>query len=485
MDCRASHDTVVLPALDPDLTELYLFSSPPISVREMQTMLQRRSFRYPTFADTPGILEVLFPQEERVTDSIMRTAMEQGLYQPGLDETRAGRWASFPAQTMSTDTTCQAFVAFANALCGMIFEKEHLRPRLTWVNLYMPHANLSPIEADHRPQIIASAAHNPADRSALRWWHNAVVHVEVVQRHKVERAVINFVRRAAQIFRGQANRRFLFGLIVAGPFFQVWMVDRSGSMMSEYINIHESPKDVIRLMSGFCLKSDHQLGWDLTLRPSTLRSLHPFRPLWECSMSTGDGQEEEFVLYHEIYLCHDEILHGRATRVWKAWRKVDICKPIQERKIYVIKDAWVREDVRLEGETFNLVGPSDGLVRLESYRIIQQIPGQDDETDYMSQGLKIEGAKVNMQEILQQAQAQPDSDDAFPQMGTIDFGDTGWLLDIDRYYVDHGMRRPLNFRHSRALLADYGWSLRRFTSLKELLGGLHDAIRGPSQGMST
>ncbi|KZT25676.1 hypothetical protein NEOLEDRAFT_1178145 [Neolentinus lepideus HHB14362 ss-1] len=470
-----SQDPNVPPALDPRLTELYLFSSPPITVHEMDNMLRRRSFRYPTFAAVPEFLEVLFPQDDRVTDLIIRAAIEKGLYQPGVNGTGTGRWTAFPADRTSVDTTCDAFVLLANALSVKIFEENRLKPRLIWEIVHTPHASASTVEADYTPRVTASTTGGPADLSALGWWHNVVVPVEVVEQHRVERAVINFVRRTAQIFRGQPNRRFLYGLVLAGQFMQVWMVDRSGSMMSEYINIHESPKDVIRVISGFCLKCDHELGWDLTLRHSTLRPLNPSRPLWECSMFTNDGQEEVFVLYHEIYLCHDEVLHGRATRVWKAWKKIDIRKPIQERKIYVIKDAWVREDIRLEGDTFNLVGPSDGLARLVSYRVIQQVPGQDDETDQMSQGLKLEGVKIDMQQIFQQAESA--SDGSFP-MGTDPLGDTGWLLDIDKYYVDHGRKRPLNFRHTRALLADFGWSLRRFTSLKELLGGLHDAIRG-------
>lgn len=63
--------------------------------------------------------------------------------------------------------------------------------------------------------------------------------------------------------------------------------------------------------------------------------------------SDGSVKEEAFILFHHLSLSRGEVILGRATRIWKAWREEDMKYPPKQRqvrslsKIHEIHEAYL------------------------------------------------------------------------------------------------------------------------------------------------
>lgn len=72
-----------------------------------------------------------------------------------------------------------------------------------------------------------------------------------------------------------------------------------------------------------------------------------YRHMWLVSvgktnsnMSTSDNDQEKFVLYHALSFARAEVLRGRATRIWLAWKFTDMDRPVKERKVNLIQENY-------------------------------------------------------------------------------------------------------------------------------------------------
>jgi hypothetical protein len=109
-------------------------------------------------------------------------------------------------------------------------------------------------------------------------------------------------------------------------------------------------------MIGFSLLSPAARGYDPTVKallidnlvgeavPSyTLNSAIRSRDFyWEVSMpkpksntflDMDDKETESFVLYRQKSLHRSEAIRGRATKVWEAWKKLDMHLELQDRDV--------------------------------------------------------------------------------------------------------------------------------------------------------
>lgn len=64
-----------------------------------------------------------------------------------------------------------------------------------------------------------------------------------------------------------------------------------------------------------------------------------YKRMWVVSMDksimngASDLDQEKFVLYHALSLARAEVLRGRATRIWLAWKFTDMDLPVKARTV--------------------------------------------------------------------------------------------------------------------------------------------------------
>ncbi|THU99113.1 hypothetical protein K435DRAFT_837793 [Dendrothele bispora CBS 962.96] len=154
-----------------------------------------------------------------------------------------------------------------------------------------------------------------------------------------------------QILREQLDRRFVFGLIFFHDCLSVWYCDRSGLLgIDEVLNIHEEPEAFIRVIASLSTKSYEDLGWDPTMRFFQMDKPHQYSYELDFSkdeivqyFQNSDRQYstkwvikingKEYVTIRALSLSRAEIMCGRGQLVWLA---VDV----EKRELVVIKQSW-------------------------------------------------------------------------------------------------------------------------------------------------
>jgi hypothetical protein len=181
-------------------------------------------------------------------------------------------------------------------------------------------------------------------------WCNICIPVEVKKANDGFPALPQLVGYARECLREQPNRRFIYGLTLCNTFIQVWLFDRSGARGSEQIDVHkvsilsllfqgltvsplQNPRALIRIIAGFAYMSNPRLGYDPTLVPHSRNDKSPARSQWKVEMIVENNEAEELLLFEVISQAQAEVLCGRSTRIWKAWRMGEIGKSEAEREV--------------------------------------------------------------------------------------------------------------------------------------------------------
>ena len=68
------------------------------------------------------------------------------------------------------------------------------------------------------------------------------------------------------IFSAQPTRRFVHAFLIFGVQMQLWMFDRSGAYGSEAFNVRQEPQTFIRVVAGYALMTDEELGLDTFIK---------------------------------------------------------------------------------------------------------------------------------------------------------------------------------------------------------------------------
>ncbi|KAI0046406.1 hypothetical protein FA95DRAFT_1494059, partial [Auriscalpium vulgare] len=206
------------------------------------------------------------------------------------------------------------------------------------------------------------------------------------------------------------------------------------------------------------------------------------KPLREDGVAWPEGQDQErFVLYQALSLARGEVIRGRATRVWRAWRWDEMKLPEKDRSVFVIKDTWRDERRGVEGELYRKA--ELGVASYYSHGTVRINTHEDNTLFLIRKGVKPQGNPVLL-ELNQPKRAQTiaassnvsEVDSAvFPVSGT---SSVAFPWEQDHFEFEEGTFPPRNLVHSRLVVKSTGWPLLRFKSIAELLIGISDAIGG-------
>jgi hypothetical protein len=91
--------------------------------------------------------------------------------------------------------------------------------------------------------------------------------VHVIGEHKqseerLKPLLLQLGRYVRDVFTAQPTRRFIHGFFLHGTTMELWVFDRSGPYSSGRFDIHKEPEQFIRVIAGYAMMSDEELGLD-------------------------------------------------------------------------------------------------------------------------------------------------------------------------------------------------------------------------------
>ncbi|KAH9205216.1 hypothetical protein DL95DRAFT_528943 [Leptodontidium sp. 2 PMI_412] len=117
-------------------------------------------------------------------------------------------------------------------------------------------------EADRKLDIFLT----PADATLSGGEHNWST-VLVIGEHKQNpdedrsiKTLVQLAGYAREVFGSQPDRRFVPGFTLCGSLMRLWVFDRSGPFSSEKFDIHKEPERFVKVIAGYALMSDAELG---------------------------------------------------------------------------------------------------------------------------------------------------------------------------------------------------------------------------------
>ncbi|KAI0055077.1 hypothetical protein BV25DRAFT_1816139, partial [Artomyces pyxidatus] len=356
----------------------------------------------------------------------------------------------------------------------------------------------NPLISDMRPDIVATFKSAQVDSEV--WWRTVHIPLEVKRPANVDAAATQLLRYVRQALRTQHDRRFMYGLVFAKRSIVLWHVDRSGALASEAFDVHREPDKFIKIVAGLMYMNPERLGWDPTMKmylktpdgdlvepplpsyfiePTRANSVDDYDTPWQVFVNKpgtedeDDPEMEEFVLFHALSLARSEVIKGRATHVWCAWKKADMHLPRINRHVYVFKDTWRDAERSVEGDLYlhaNRDKEGSGVASMYSHGVVK-INGQVDDTSFhIRRSVAPVGKPMNL--LTRQLPAEESRDSK--QLPVLFL----WDEDFFQEETVDGPAVPRNRIHSRIVMSSFGWPLLQFRDLPELCGALHDAIAG-------
>jgi hypothetical protein len=121
-----------------------------------------------------------------------------------------------------------------------------------------------------------------------------------------------FCGHAREVFKYQPTRRSLHGLFIRGSTVELWVLDRSGLYGCEKFDIHKDPKRFIRVMAGYALMSDEELGINTYIKEDKDGKYIMFK---------GDDETKETKLYlDDRPIAFQRAIVCRGTTCYRAKR---------------------------------------------------------------------------------------------------------------------------------------------------------------------
>ena len=193
-----------------------------------------------------------------------------------------------------------------------------------------------------------------------------------------KKELIWFCGHAREVFKYQPTRRFLHGSFIRGSMVEPWVLDRSGLYSCEKFDIHENPKRFIRVMAGYALMSDEELGINTYIKKDKDDKDGKY------IMFKGDDETKETKLYlDERPIAFQRAIVCRGTTCYRAKRQKS------KRWEFVVKFSWRSDKRRAEGDLLRLAKQRNvwGVARLFGHQDLESI------TD-LRQGMEFESPRT-------------------------------------------------------------------------------------------
>ncbi|TAQ83209.1 hypothetical protein B7494_g8467 [Chlorociboria aeruginascens] len=279
------------------------------------------------------------------------------------------------------------------------------------------------------------------------WSHVLVVgrHREKAEKDQSITTVVQLAGYARQIFGSQPGRRFVPGFTICGTFMRLWMFDRSGAYSSEGFNILEEPERVMKVIAGYTLMTDEELGLNMSIK--------------------RDDPDGQYIITQntKIYLDDNPIasvpvITGRGTACYRGKRSPD------GEWEYVVKFSWPGEGNVREGRLLKAAKESGvtGIAQWVSHERMT-VNGNPETTSYFRRDMEFGRPRyMSHREFLEDGYRSPTR-----------------VISIESSGSDSTPERTYNNRTSCCVVTSpIGRPLSTYQSVTELLETLRAALLG-------
>ncbi|TRM59825.1 hypothetical protein BD626DRAFT_143997 [Schizophyllum amplum] len=465
-------------------------------------------------------LDGILPVDSDLVDAVHKRMVELGVY---IEDTQGGQWRGFPADSQSIleSQLYEPFVECANAIAkaakGLAGLDENQVRDAAWVDYHKRSPKfLDAKEALVKPDcLLALAAFGDImdmddetlekEKKKTLFWLQAVAAVEA--KRKIDQTDEDVVRQLLGYLRmimvEQKDRRFALGLAYSRARLSVWLQDRSGVLgMDKAIDMHKEPKKFIQVIAAFAVLPAHRLGFDPTMKlwRKAAEPIHTYRTCssgpdrFDVKLYKDNNYATQWVIetQHETYLTlkalsllRTDVVRGSGSIVWAAVPYNERGKHPDERQTVVLKQAWRPEGPGRESEgalyehlrRANEISPSDDAQYLAEVLHSEdvQIEGMVDNThDLIQHGLQSAPPELPPQTGTKRV-LQPDKDGELLHVDTVTLDD---IQNIQRFHPGYKTKDLVKRTHTRIVFNVFGWSIRYFGSLSELIQCLLQCVRG-------
>ena len=226
-----------------------------------------------------------------------------------------------------------------------------------------PDLPLGGSDCKRKPDLFLILSGNFEDNERYNWAGVRVIG-ELKQSEdpgKRNKEFLVFCGHAREVFASQPTRRFLHGFFIRGSMMELWAFDRSGSYGSEKFDIHKDPRRFIKVMAGYSMMSDEELGINTYIKQDEIGKHIVFK---------GDDETEEEKLYlddkpiafQRAIICRGTTCYRAKRRHSKSWE-------------FVVKFSWRSDKRRAEGELLKLAKERKvwGVAQLFGHRDLESI----------------------------------------------------------------------------------------------------------------
>ncbi|KAG9245612.1 hypothetical protein BJ878DRAFT_533795 [Calycina marina] len=262
---------------------------------------------------------------ERYFERKSWTKNARDIYEGSRAQYIEGRWSGWPEPSIQ-GPFFEWFMKFQHTVLS------GLRRR------YYTSANkvLRGSEADRKLDIFLTFA-DAALPDGEHDWSNVFVIGEHKQNPDEDRSAKTLVQLAGyarEVFGSQPERRFVPGFTICGSVMRLWVFDRSGPYNSEKFDIHKEPERFVKVLAGYAVMSDAELGLNTFIK--------------------RDGNGKYIVTRDVRIFLEDKPIASTKAIVCRGTTCYRGRRPGSTDWEYVVKFAWPSDKRQREGELLKL-----------------------------------------------------------------------------------------------------------------------------------
>jgi hypothetical protein len=194
---------------------------------------------------------------ERYFEGKVWTNNTRDIYEKSRDQYAEGRWSGWP-EPSAQGSFFEWFMKFQDTVLRGLHRR------------YFTSANkvLRGSEADRKLDIFLTPA-NVALPNGEHDWSNVLVigeHKQNPDEDGSTKTLLQLAGYAREVFGSQPDRRFVPGFTICGSMMRLWVFDRSGPYSSEKFDIHKEPERFVRVITGYALMTEAELGLNTFIR---------------------------------------------------------------------------------------------------------------------------------------------------------------------------------------------------------------------------
>lgn len=191
-------------------------------------------------------------------------------------------------------------------------------------------------EADRKLDIFLTPADVALSNGEHDWSHVLVIgeHKQNPDEDRSTKTLVQLAGYAREVFGSQPERRFVPGFTICGSMMRLWVFDRSGPYNSEKFDIHKEPERFIRVIAGYALMTDAELGLNTFIK-------HDGNGKYIVARDVRISLEDKPIASTKAIVCRGTTCYRGRRSDSTEWE-------------YVVKFAWPSDKRQREGELLKL-----------------------------------------------------------------------------------------------------------------------------------